>query len=105
MIVSLILRFGKKQLSKKVSEYHHSFDVLSSFSVSVAAINSNGLLEFSHPQQEQHQYITNQVPLENFKTGTTNSNLLVAAQTGKSNVSGATAPARETKGILKIFYI
>ena len=72
--------------------------------MSVAAINSNGLLEFSHPQQEQHQYITNQVPLENYKTGTTNSNLLVAAQTGKSNVSGATAPARETKGILKIFY-
>ena len=79
-------------------------NVLFPFSVSVAAINSNGLLEFSHPQQEQHQYITNQVPLENFKTGTTNSNLLVAAQSGKSNVSGATNPARETKGILRIFY-
>ena len=62
------------------------------------------MLEFSHTQQEQQSYITNQVPLENFKTGTTNSNLLVAAQNGKSNLSGATAPARETKGILKIFF-
>ena len=58
------------------------------------------MLEFSHPQQDQHQYITNQVPLDNFKTGTTNTNLLVAAQNGKSNIMGGTAPTRETKGLL-----
>ena len=75
------------------------------FSVSVAAINSNGLIEFSHPQQEQHQYMTNQVPLDNFKTGTTNTNLLVAAQNGKSNIIGGSAPNRETKGLIKILLL
>ena len=60
------------------------------------------MIEFSHPQQEQHQYMTNQVPLDNFKTGTTNTNLLVAAQNGKSNIMGGSAPNRETKGLIKI---
>ena len=77
----------------------YSYNKIQFFSsVSVAAINSNGMLEFSHTQQEQQPYITNQVPLENFKTGTTNTNLLVTAQNGKSNVMGGIAPARETKG-------
>lgn len=63
------------------------------------------MLEFSHTQQEQQPYITNQVPLENFKTGTTNASLLVTAQNGKSNFIGGIAPARETKGSYIIYVI
>ena len=63
-------------------------------SVSVAAMNSNGVLEYSHTQEQP--FISNQVPLENYNTGT-NANL-VTAQNVNSNVIGS-APDRETKGM------
>ena len=64
------------------------------YSVSVAAMNTNGVLEFTHTQEQP--FITNQVPLENYNTGT--NTILLTAQNVKSNIIGG-APVRETKGI------
>ena len=59
-------------------------------------MNSNGVLEFSHVQ-EQPPFINNQVPLENYKTGTIAS--LVTSQNMTTKGTG-NIPVRETKGEL-----
>ena len=56
-------------------------------------MNTNGVLEFPHAQEQQ--FISNQVPLENYNTGTNST--LVTAQNVKSTIIG-NAPVRETKG-------
>ena len=58
-------------------------------------MNSNGVLEFSHVQEPQ--FINNQVPLENYKTGTIAS--LVTSQNMTTKGTGI-IPVRETKGKL-----
>ena len=58
-------------------------------------MNSNGVLEFSHVQEPQ--FINNQVPLENYKTGTIAS--LVTSQNMTTKGTG-NIPVRETKGKL-----
>ena len=70
------------------------------YSVSVAAMNTNGVMEFSHTQEQP--FISNQVPLENYNTGTNTT--LVTAQNVKSNVIGS-APVRETKGMNAQYHI
>ena len=65
------------------------------YSVSVAAMNSNGVLEFAHVQEPA--FINNQVPLENYKTGTIAS--LVTSQNMTTKGTG-NITVRETKGKL-----
>ena len=57
-------------------------------------MNSNGVVEFSHTQEQP--FLNNQVPLESYKTGTTNITL-ATAQNITPNLL-ANMPVRETKG-------
>ena len=60
-------------------------------------MNSNGVLEFAHVQEPA--FINNQVPLENYKTGTIAS--LVTSQNMTTKGTG-NITVRETKG--KLFF-
>ena len=62
------------------------------YSVSVAEINSNGVLNFSQPQE--HPFMNTQVPPETYKTGISMTNTAI-------NITPTTTikkPDRETKG-------